>query len=448
MKTSVVLLLCVLLFLSLSPYSMAADSSNCITKDEAIADVNQFFETLQRVHPDLLAKVDVEDYIKLKQQTLDDIGKQLDQDGKISVNDLAYILCYAGAFFGDGHTSVYWGYGSNESNTEGKMFPPFLLGYDNGRFVVTALSNKSMEGLEVLSVNGEPIREFLRPIMDRISGETFAWKAACFINMQPFWYCFSGLFDSYKSLALKLQDVQGKQSEQKVDTVSFADFQKLISDISATKPDQPREQGTRVSFLDSDRIAYFIYPYFSFNDDEKKKIDGIFKEIESKKSQDLIIDIRGNGGGTSNMGDFIFRYLREDEFPSTSKIRTKVSRDILSSSYTKFMEQVIGAEAAGQYSEYLNKKFAGLEGVVVTDYIEDETERVALSDLGKGEPVSKLKGFFSGRIFLLVDNGTFSSASMFATTFRDYGVGKILGYETGGVPVSYTHLTLPTTPYV
>src|SRR5262249_4786919 len=47
--------------------------------------------------------------------------------------------------------------------------------------------------------------------------------------------------------------------------------------------------------------------------------------------------------------------------------------------------------------------------------------------------------------FLLVNGGTFSSASGFATMFRDYRVGTILGSETGGLPVSFGdvfHFTL------
>jgi hypothetical protein len=84
-------ILCAVLLLSLllSSHTVAASPSDRISKGEAVEDVHQFFSTLQRVHPDLLAKVSLDDYIKLKQQTVDDIDKKLDKDGKISVDDLA-----------------------------------------------------------------------------------------------------------------------------------------------------------------------------------------------------------------------------------------------------------------------------------------------------------------------------------------------------------------------
>lgn len=375
-----------------------------ISQAEAIDDVHQFFSTMQRVHPDLLAKVDFKEYIKLKQQTLDGIAKKLDKDGKISVDELAYLLYYAAAYFQDGHTSVQWQMQPNESNTQGKQFPPFRLNCENGRFVVAAAKNKSIEGSEIISIDGKPVREFLKPILDRCSGETLAFKAVRFTSKQSFWYSFTNLLASTESLKLRLRDARGKESAQSVETVSFADFQKL-KDNMLERLRQRVKQGPQVHFLDSGRIAHFIYPAFIWNEDEKKKINGVFEEIKAKKTQELIIDIRANGGGTSNMGDFIFSYLYGKKFCPFSKIRVKLSRDVLSS-VAKDWEIPEEAE---------------LDGVIVNWQIGDQSS-------------PKPPAFFSGRVFLLVDNGTFSAAADFATMFRDYGVGKILGYETGGIP--------------
>ena len=402
MKAKFAYVLCVLSLL-LALHAMAADQDKRITQAEAVADVHQFFSTLQRVHPDLLAKVSLEDYIKLKQQTLDDVAKKLDKDGKISVNDLAYSLYYAAAFFHDGHTSVEWDFQPNALNTR---FPPFLLGYDNGRFVVTDSSNKSVAGLEVLSVNGEPILGFLRPILDRCSGETLAFKALRFTRKQRFWYCFTDLCGSAESLTIRLRDAKGKESQQKVETLIFADF-KTLKDNTLERLHQRVKQGTQVHFLDSDRIAYFVYPQFNLSEDEKKKINGIFEEINTKRSQELIMDLRGNGGGTSNIGDFIISYLYDGEFSQYSRIRVRLSRDVLSSVAKNW-----GIPESDD-----------IDGLVVNWF--------------PRQSFPKPEAFFSGRVFLLVDNGTFSAAADFTAMFHDYGIGKILGYETGGLPVCF-----------
>ncbi|MCE5322849.1 hypothetical protein LLG46_05965 [bacterium] len=384
-----------------------------IPQAEAAADAQQFFSTVQRVHPDPLAKVSLEDYIKLKQQTVDDIANKVGNDGKIAMTDFVCILYYAAAFFQDGHTSFHWSPPAPTPETiPVKRLPPFLLDYDNGRFTVAASSDKSIEGLEIISVDGRPILEFLRPALDRISGETLAWKASRFTR-NFFYYYYFDMCGSAESLTLRLRDAQGKESERKVATVSLAEFQSRDWNRHPNKLQERRNQGTHVEFFDSGNIAYLVYPSFRLDDDEKKKIDGAFRAIKDKGSLNLIIDIRGNGGGASAMGDFLFSYLYPGKFHQYSKVRTKLSRDVRSD-----------AEVAS-YNGL--PQDADLDGMVITQEIEEHS-------------APKPDAFFSGRVFLLVDNGTFSGASCFAAMFRDYSVGTILGYETGGLPVTFGNL--------
>jgi C-terminal processing protease CtpA/Prc len=71
------------------------------------------------------------------------------------------------------------------------------------------------------------------------------------------------------------------------------------------------------------------------------------------------------------------------------------------------------------------RKWTSLKGQVITDIssVEDNKQ-------------DKPDAFFKGKIYLLIDNGVFSSGVLFASTFRDYEIGEIIGYETGEVPES------------
>jgi C-terminal processing protease CtpA/Prc len=122
----------------------------------------------------------------------------------------------------------------------------------------------------------------------------------------------------------------------------------------------------------------------------------------------LIIDIRGNGGGSSEMGDFIMKYISEREVRSFSKIQMKVSEELLGNP-----GKLLGLE-------HLTR----LRGLNVTVRFDEKKQQ-------------KPDSFFNGKVYLLVDNETFSSASDFAAMFRDYECGKILGYETGGLPACF-----------
>lgn len=424
MRVNSVFLLFALLLTSLvlTCPSMAQDPNKRLTQAEAVEDVNQLFSTLQRVHPDLLARVSLDDYLELKQQTLDGISAKLDKDGTIGIKDFGCLIYYAEAFFQDGHTAVQsngFAY-PEEWNTAGEWFPPFLLGFDNGRFVITASTDKSIAGQEIVSVDEAPIQEFLKPILDCCSGETLAFKVSRFAWFQAYWYNLTDLCSSARALVVVLRDGKGNENKRTVKTVSFADFQKLDSQKRTTKLQQLRQKGTQVHFLDSDRIAWLVYPAFDYGEDEKKKIGSIFQEIKAKGSQELIIDLRNNMGGISTMGDLIFSYLYDKSLRHCSRIRVKVSSDILSPAFAEYHKSM-GDDAF----VVVQKKLAGLEGMTITELVPER------------EHGNRPDAFFAGRIFLLVDNGTYSAAAGFTATFRDYGVGEILGYETGGLPITF-----------
>jgi len=74
-----------------------------ISKAAALEDMNQFFKTLRRVHPNLLRSVTEDSYRELKAQTAAGITGKLDSKGELPVEELASLLYYAAAYFKDGH---------------------------------------------------------------------------------------------------------------------------------------------------------------------------------------------------------------------------------------------------------------------------------------------------------------------------------------------------------
>jgi hypothetical protein len=382
-----------------------------ITRAEAIEDVGQFFSTLMRVHPNLLAKITSADYEQLRRRTLDGIGPKLDADGKIAVEDLALLLYYAAAAFQDGHTSVQWRTDPFRDAAIARRFPAFELGFDHGRFLITAAEDRSTEGMELVAVGQQPIQEFLRPILAGCSGETLAFRAARFTTNQPFWFYLTNLFGSAQTVPLLLlRERDGRERQGTAATLDATGYPTFVEHSKASKP-RPNRHGTDLEFLAGGRVVHFLYESFRFNEEEKKKIDDIFRRIRATGSSDLIIDLRGNGGGNSTMGDYIFSYLYRGGFRQYSSVKAKVSPDIRAT--------LPGPEKAAATA------FApALDGKVITQSSNEES-------------VPKPDAFFAGRKYLLTDHGTFSSAADFSAMFRDYAVGTILGYETGGLAVSF-----------
>jgi hypothetical protein len=392
--------------IAMGNYDENVISRERVSKAAALEDLDQFFKTLKRVHPNLLGKVSDDAYRKLKEQTVAGITSKLDSRGEIPVEELASLLYYAAAYFKDGHTSVGWQTSLNESNTRGKRFPAFRLLFDNGRFLIAAAKDRTIMDMEVAGVNGAPVLEFLRPILDRCSGETLGFRAARFLGNEPFWYYLTNLFGAGTQYMLRVRDAEGQYREVALETLNYTEYQAFRSQ-GGTEPFRPNHQGTQVEFFNSGDTAHFMYSSFSRSVAEKEKIDRIFEEVKAKGVRNLILDLRGNGGGESSMAEYIFRYLYGGKFRSFRQVRAKASWDILP-----------------QVPWWARPLIVVLRGRVVSHSIAENS-------------VAKPDAFFSGRAYLLIDNGSFSMATGFAAMFRDYKAGTILGYETGGLPKSF-----------
>jgi len=377
-----------------------------VSKAAALEDINQFFATLHRVHPDPLRGHTEQDLRKLKEDTVAAIKSKFDSHSEIAVEDLASELKHAAAWFKDGHTSVYWGTPVNQWNARDKRFPAFRLEFDNGRFLIAAARDQSIVNQELVAVNGTPVLDFLRPILDRCSGETLAYRTSQFLSDELFWYYLTNLFTGSGSYTLKFLDTNGQLREAVLDTLNLADYRAFLKQGSAARF-RPNHEGINVEFLNSGATAHFLYQTFHSSSEAKKRIDQIFADIKAKGSRDLIIDLRGNPGGQSDMGEHIFEYLYPDKFRLIRKIRFRASWD-----------------TTRDVPIWARPLVFVLQGHTVSHSIGEHSPR-------------KPDAFFNGRTFLLVDNGSFSMASSFTTMFRDYKAGTVIGYETGGMPITF-----------
>jgi hypothetical protein len=124
---------------------------------------------------------------------------------------------------------------------------------------------------------------------------------------QDFWMWITNLFGKTEDCCkLRLRDAAGVESARTVQPVPIVQYRKI--QVTAGRKVPPRN-GTQVRFFDSGKVAQFLYPAFQYSEAEAKKVDDIFRQIREAKSQDVIVDLGGNGGGQVQMGSLIFSYL-------------------------------------------------------------------------------------------------------------------------------------------
>ena len=144
---------------------------------------------------------------------------------------------------------------------------------------------------------------------------------------EPFWYYLTNLFGEAPSFRATVRGTAGQSRDVTVETLNHFDYQQWREKNPVFEPNR---EGIEVEFLDSGATAHFLYPSFRAGKEERKKIDGAFQELSAKGSRNLIVDLRGNGGGESSMAAYLARYLYSGKFRPISKIKFNVSRDAVS----------------------------------------------------------------------------------------------------------------------
>ncbi len=162
---------------------------------------------------------------------------------------------------------------------------------------------------------------------------------------------------------------------------------------------------------------YAILNFKSFQDLDKFKnfLSNMFKDLGNKKINTLIIDIRDNEGGNSDLGDELLKYLVSVPFTQYEKTLMKYS-EISKNTFKKYPN--IDKD---YLSSYLNKKNGTIDTI-------DKSKNLT-------EPFNTEKRY-SGKVFLLINSLTYSSAADFAQAFKYYKIGRIIGDETGGQIIS------------
>lgn len=156
-----------------------------------------------------------------------------------------------------------------------------------------------------------------------------------------------------------------------------------------------------ISLYYIDNIAFIRMDECKYNQEYVDKLNEYFKDISDKKVSKLVLDLSENMGGNSNVTQEFLRhmdvknyyfyeiYIRDDH---SEIVRNVSKRDCL---------------------------------------IENDRYR---------------ENLFSGDLYCLISNTTFSSARIFATVLQDNNIAKLIGENSGGKPTSFGAPTKFTTP--
>jgi len=147
-----------------------------------------------------------------------------------------------------------------------------------------------------------------------------------------------------------------------------------------------------------------------------------FKKIRKEKVSNLVVDIRGNGGGSVVLSNLLTKYIADKPF--------------------KIADSLYAVDNKSNYKKYLNNYFPiRLFFVFMTKRDADGHYHFRHFENRYFKP--KTKNHFNGTAYVLTGGNTFSAASLFATSVKPQQNVIIVGEETGGGAYGNTAWLIP-----
>jgi len=178
--------------------------------------------------------------------------------------------------------------------------------------------------------------------------------------------------------------------------------------------------------IEENKIAYIKLPSFAsyYVDKDRDGMVEFFKEIKDYDS--LIIDIRGNGGGSTNYWmSNVIPYLSDKDLVANAYIILRKSEYTVPFIKNKTFLSYYWLKPIKDLSFYReNPEF----------YLRDDN---AVYDVLDYNIKSRNSEGFKGKIYLLVDDYVYSSAESFAVFAKATGWATLVGTRTGGDGIGF-----------
>jgi hypothetical protein len=319
------------------------------------------------------------------------------------------------SFIGDGHLSIQIDYSKFTASDIAFLKKP-VLQHPIYQFDYRVIANRLFikknlyvdstltEGTEVLSINGMPAGKLIDTLNHYITSDGYntTYKRFLMNEMGLFAERYRFIYPTKKPLSFELKSKTGTRQ------FLLNAFQKVGYDSSGAAP----PPHTEYKLLTADSSVAYLNLRTFMNDTSYVGYHGIFEDIEKRKLRTLIIDLRGNTGGVSDWAASVFSHLIDTP--------------------TYFFR--LPAEVSQQQMLYKNSN--------IRDWLK-------MASKYKFPIVTPYRNTFKGKVYVLINGGTFSAASLLAANMRSLHNVTFVGEETGGSKNIFTagvikHKTLPT----
>lgn len=384
--------------------SIAQIHLDSIKKEDFISDFNLAVDIIKKNHPNPFAFINEQDYDK----KADSLKALL--IAKPDVFTFIKVLQQTG-------TTVELDYQVGQQLFERLAFFPYPVILKTGRIFVNILNTEIPLGSEIVEINGISVLEILTDLA----------KQSSIGNISNFAKSFSLMNSGVKKYSISYIDRKSLNKKTvKVDAINYSTyfyrfnhkvypFNIAETSQSAIYTDFDTEKNIgKITINSSDLSKESLYDNFS----------EFFKEVNKRKCEEIVIDIRNNKAGPPEMFALLFSHISKQSFSGSyiykkNDIKNGFHEYRVNDNSDKFSEDELKHE----------------EDYFFDIFIEDTSGRYVGNSLmmhGVNSTYLKEKDAFLGKVKVLVGADTDAVAVYFASLVQLNRRGTVIGDQTSG----------------
>ncbi len=318
----------------------------------------------------------------------------------------------------------------------GKTYLPFYFQIIDGKIIITenASEKKLAKGSEITKINDIPAKTIIEKLLTVTKGDgrnTLSHRIGS-LELPRFEAESFALFDWYFPLFFPLKDESFTIEARDFKTNKTVTFKVAAMTKEQRTAEMAKRYGKSPTYDDGWKfeIRENSLGYLKIDNSITWKLKNIkfkefladaFAELRAKHIQNLIIDLRENGGGDMNIGFELAKYLAKKELPEYAKGRKLIRNVASQKDLAKYLDT---------YDEQI--KFVIQNGVPQNLYKKAENGfyEILIND---GFPkVTPYENNFRGNAYIIADSSNASATFQFLNYAQKNKLAMIVGQESGG----------------
>jgi hypothetical protein len=389
-----------------------------LSADDVETDLRFAIERIEEVHPDPYAHTPKE---RIEAELASILAEPTPPMTRRKLNRrLARLL----AQLGDGHTSA--GFLQEEWRRDvergGERLFPLLVQRDKGAIVIVRHVRGADDATapiapqsRLIAIDGRPIEEWVQELRLAQAGPASLRDATVIQSLHVQMWC-AGIHPPFRvtilepGAAVATEHVLAGQPYPRFREASDGGTAQRKPDYGATWLD---DRIVRLDFRSMHDLPRF-----------REFCAATFATMREKQARGLIVDLRENGGGDSQLGDELLSYLTTKPYRSCARKEWKAS-----ASYRTFMMSYVHPAIRWlplHWFDSTTRRYFGAEDGAIVVFEQPEPLEPEQNDLR-----------FDGPVVFLIGPQTFSSALMLANAIEDYDLAPLIGEETAESPNSF-----------